>query len=193
MELKDIFTIANSTIWQDFKGFVRTTGYYSEEGNQLLVTIILILICFPFVGAMSPDFIIGTLIFFCVFLLVYGKSIYIVIQEYRIRYNVYDIEMASYKACMVRTKEHKYGIIEFKRDKKNRICQLEILLPFKYNIIKRVSPTVFIISNDKGKGLYNSKDKKIVVMPEYKDFKIINEEFYELEKIHNYYMVYDKE
>lgn len=176
---QEMFDILTSTIWQDFKGYKRDLQWESLSFGEILWILFVIAIQIGCAIGAVDLFCEGDIgILFSAFPAVISVGIiWLLYSVLKPRYHMskvnkvaYDIELSSTNSKIIRTKKHKYGIVQEEISEKNGdVIGLFFILSPKYNMIQRTDVDSFIIAKKQSfsskcyYGIYNSSLREITV------------------------------
>lgn len=177
MDAKDLFSILNSTLWQDYKGFVREEKEKDKNcvsalecimmlvGSSIMMGIFAAVVECPQVMLAIP------MISPFVLILYLAKNV----PQLRIKKNAYDIEATVDDIKLIRNKRGKMGLCEW--EKYTSCC---LLCKSKYDSIKRAENKTFIMEKNGKYGLYSGLMKKIIAECRYDKIESISDEIFAL-------------
>lgn len=151
MDKEKIFELLNSTLWQDFKGFLRDE--MSDYKKPFILTDIYLTLLFvvfsPLMILLSPQMLFLALMF--------------PFRRRRIAKFAYDIEVTTSAFKMIRNKEGKYGLCLWNM-KGDYGSDVKLLLKPRFNkIVHSEGGDAFILQKNGLWGLYGAKIQKMIL------------------------------
>lgn len=149
MDKEKLFELLNSTLWQDFKGFLRDEmSDYKKPFILSDIFLTLIFVVFsPLIILLSPQMLFWVLMF--------------PFRRRRIAKFAYDIEITTSEFKMIRNKEGKYGLCLWNMKEEPKVKLL--LKPRFDKIIRSGSENAFILKKKDLFGLYSAKIQKMIL------------------------------
>lgn len=153
MDKEKLFELLNSTLWQDFKGFLRVE--MSDYKKPFILTDIYItvfcIIFSPFLILLSPKMLFMFLMF--------------PFRRRRIEKVAYDIEVTTSCFKIIRNKKGKYGICRWNyNDEDSPGPDVKLLLKPRFDkIIHSKSKDAFILEKNGLFGLYGTEIQKMIL------------------------------
>ena len=157
MDKEKLFELLNSTLWQDFKGFLRNE--MSDYKKPFILTdiyfILIIVFCSPVAILISPKILFGDLMF--------------PFRRRRIAKFAYDIEVTTNRFKLIRSKKGLYGICRWNQKDESilnlkRPLDVKLLLKPRFDkIIHSEDGDAFIIQKNGLWGLYGAKIQKMIL------------------------------
>lgn len=166
MEAKNIFDLLNSTLWQDFKGFLRDE-INKDKGTVEMPFIIRELFVWLIFLTLSP-----------ILILAMPKYLFAVLlspfRRRRITNMAYDIEVTTSKYKLIRSQKGKYGICFWEN-----ILENKLLLKSKYDkIVRSESGNAFILEKNGLFGLYGANVQKIILDCKYTSISNLHDDIF---------------
>lgn len=161
MDSKELFSILNSTLWQDFNGFLRE----DESNFSMLKDIYITLVCIVF----SPFL-----------LLLSHKLLYYFLlfpfQRRRVAKFAYDIEVTTSDFKLIRNKDGKCGLCMWNTKNEPKV---KLLLKSRFDKITRSeSGNAFILEKKGLFGLYGANVQKIILDCKYTSISNLHDDIF---------------
>lgn len=177
MDSEKLFSFLNSTLWQDYKGFVREEKEKDKDCVSVLECIMMLVGGSVMTGIFAavvecPQIMLAIPITSPFVLILYlAKNV----PQLRIKKNAYDIEATVDDIKLIRNKRGKMGLCQWK--KYTSCC---LLCKSKYDSIKRTENNTFIMEKKGKYGLYSGLMKKIIAECRYDKIEPISDEIFAL-------------
>ena len=164
MDKEELFELLNSTLWQDFKGFLRDE--MSDYKKPFILTDIFLILIFvvfsPLMILLSPKML------FLILMFPYRRR--------RIAKFAYDIEVNTSHFKIIRNKKGKYGLCRWNMEE---FPDIKLLLkPCFDRIIHSESGDAFILEKNGLFGLYGAKLQKMILECKYTSISNLHDDIF---------------
>lgn len=177
MDSKELFSILNSILWQDYKGFVRDEKDKDKDYTPVLSYIMVLVVMAVMLGVFAtvvdcPQVMLALPMVSPLIIIFYLTK---EIPLWRIKKNAYDIEATVNDIKIIRNKRGKMGLCQWK--KYTSCC---ILCKSKYDNIKRLHNDTFIMEKKGRYGLYSGFMMEIIAECRYDKIEPLSDEVFAL-------------
>lgn len=188
MDNSDILNLLNSTLWKDYKGFLRDekrdNNPTEKELNKFLSGSLAVmffgLIFVGLIGAVVLDNdkagLVAAIVLEVVYIAVcFGAFIKIVSDRNEISTVAYDIESTPHKVKIIRNRAGKLGLCYW-----NNYIDNKLLLRCDYDKIEEEGENIYILYNSQKYGLYNAELRRIIADCKNERIERVSEKTYNL-------------